>query len=73
MEENIVWNRALTRNKDLAGDKNRIMKLYIGDKIMDINLDSLLLDSDSHAKSECIYFWRYRQAIIEGKYMAVLV
>ena len=39
---------------------------------MDINLDSLLLDSDSHAESGCIYFWRCRQAI-ERKYMAVLV
>ena len=51
--------------------QNRIMKLYIGNKIMDINLDSLLLDSDSHAESDCIYFWRCRQAT-ERKNMAVL-
>ena len=66
MEENIVWNWALTRKKGPSWGQNRIMKLYIGDKIMDINLDSLLLDSDSHAESGCIYFWRCRQAF-EGK------
>ena len=39
---------------------------------MDINLDSLLLDSDTHAESGCIYFWRCRLAT-ERKDMAVLV
>ena len=68
MEENIIWNQALTRNKELAGDKIAI----IDNKIMGINLDSLLLDSDSHAESRCIYFWICRQAT-ERKDMAVLV
>ena len=34
MEENIVWNQALTRNKELAGDKIAT----IGNKIMNINI-----------------------------------
>ena len=52
MEENIVWNQALTRNKELAGDNIAT----IANKIMNINnLDSLLLHSDSHAESSCIY------------------
>ena len=50
MEENIVWNQALTRDKELAADKIAT----IDNKIMDINLDSLLLDSDSHSESGCI-------------------
>ena len=33
MERNIVWNRALTRNKELAGDKIAT----IDNKIMNIN------------------------------------
>ena len=33
MEENIVWNQTLTRNKELARDKIAT----IGNKIMDIN------------------------------------
>ena len=45
MKENIAWIQALTRNKDLAEDKIAT----IDNKIMDINLDSLFLDSDSHA------------------------
>ena len=38
MEENIVWNQALTRNKELTGDKI----VTIENKIMNINnyLDS---------------------------------
>ena len=33
MEENIVWNQALTRNKELTGDKI----VTIDNKIMNIN------------------------------------
>ena len=58
MEENIAWIQALTRNKDFAEGKIAT----IDNEIMDINLDSLFLDSDSRAGISCIDFWACRQA-----------
>ena len=58
MEENIAWIQALSRNKDLAEDKIAT----IDNEIMDINLDSLFLDSNSHAEISCIDFWACNQA-----------
>ena len=69
LEENIVWNQALTRNKELAGDKIATIENII----MNINN---YLDSTSWQWLTCSkwlhLFWRCRQAI-ERKDMAVLV